>query len=73
MGKNLKIGSNGNGTISFFFVHGWIFFVAWIVFGVFQIATARYMKHKWETNMVLHAASGTLITFATAFWGFWSI
>jgi hypothetical protein len=31
------------------------------------------MKHKWETNMVLHAASGTLITFATMFWGFWAI
>jgi len=31
------------------------------------------MRDKWETNMVLHTASGTLITFVSLFWGFWKI
>jgi hypothetical protein len=41
--------------------------------GLFQIASARYMKHMWEVNMVLHAGSGCLILGATMFWGFWAI
>jgi hypothetical protein len=69
MGTNIK-GSTG---VAFYFVHGYVFFFAWIIFSLFQIFSARYFKHKWETNMVFHAASGSLITFATMFWGFWAI
>ena len=69
MGTTIK-GAKG---VSFFFVHGFVFFFAWIFFAFIQIASARYYKHKWETNMVVHAASGTLITFATMFWGFWAL
>jgi hypothetical protein len=63
----------GSKGVSFFFVHGFVFFFAWIFFAFIQIASARYFKHKWETNMVVHAASGSLITFATMFWGFWAL
>jgi hypothetical protein len=31
------------------------------------------MRDKWETNMILHTAFGSLISFATMFWGFWAI
>ena len=54
-------------------MHGFVFFFAWIVFALVQIFSGRYYKHKWETNMVVHTASGSLITLATMFWGFWSI
>ena len=66
-------GMTVKGSVSFFFVHGFVFFFAWIFFAFIQIASARYFKHKWETNMVVHAASGSLITFATLFWGFWAV
>lgn len=31
------------------------------------------MRHKWETNMIIHTAFGMLITMITMFWGFWAI
>lgn len=31
------------------------------------------MRDKWETNMILHTAFGSLISFSTMFWGFWAI
>jgi hypothetical protein len=34
MGNNLKI-NNGKGTLPIFFVHGFVYFFAWIVFGLF--------------------------------------
>ena len=68
MGTNVQ--SHG---LPFFFAHGFVFFFVWIIFALVQIFSARYYKHKWETNMVVHAASGSLITFATMFWGFWAI
>jgi hypothetical protein len=64
---------NKDKSVSFFYAHGWAFFFAWNVFVLVQIATARYMRHKWETNMILHTASGMLITMITMFWGFWAI
>jgi len=67
------MGTNVKGSVSFYFAHGYVFFFAWIIFALVQIFSARYYKHKWETNMVVHAASGSLITFATMFWGFWAI
>jgi hypothetical protein len=69
MGTTIK----GNKGVAFYFVHGFVFFFVWIFFAFIQIASARYFKHKWETNMVVHAASGSLITFATMFWGFWAL
>ena len=56
-----------------FFAHGYIYFFCWNIFALVQIATARYMRDKWQTNMLLHTAFGTLISFATMFWGFWAI
>ncbi len=53
--------------------HGFVFFFLWTILGLFQIASARYMKHRWETNMVLHGACGSLIFGATMFWGFWAM
>ena len=60
-------------TLSLFYAHGWAFCFAWCIFSILQIASARYMRHKWETNMVLHTATGMLITVTTCFWGFWAI
>jgi hypothetical protein len=60
-------------SLSMFFAHGYVYFFAWNVFVMVQIATARYMRDKWETNMVLHTAFGMLISFSTMFWGFWAI
>jgi len=59
--------------LSMYFAHGWVYFICWNIFGLVQIASARYMRDKWQTNMVIHTAFGTLITFATMFWGFWAI
>jgi len=72
MGTNIHNTATEHG-VPFFFVHGFVFFFAWIVFALVQIFSARYFKYKWETNMVVHTASGSLITFATMFWGFWAI
>lgn len=59
--------------LSIFFAHGYIYFFCWNIFALVQIATARYMRDKWQTNMLLHTAFGTLISFATMYWGFWAI
>ena len=67
------MGTKEKTSMSFFFAHGFVFFFAWIFFALIQIFSARYYKHKWETNMVVHTASGCLITFATMFWGFWAV
>jgi hypothetical protein len=56
-----------------YFAHGYIYLFAWNFLALISIATARYMRDKWTTNMVLHTAFGMLITFATMFWGFWAI
>jgi ABC-type phosphate transport system permease subunit len=63
----------GNGGLAMFFVHGYIYFFAWNIFVLVSIATARYMRDKWETNMVLHTAVGMFISVSTIFWGFWAI
>jgi len=60
-------------SLSMFFAHGWVYFICWNLFGLVQIASARYMRDKWQTNMVIHTAFGTLISFATMYWGFWAI
>jgi len=60
-------------SLSMFFAHGYVFFFMWNIFALFSIASARYMRDKWTTNMVLHTAFGSLITFGTMFWGFWAI
>ena len=60
-------------SLAMYFAHGYIFFFCWNIFSLFQIATARYMRNKWETNMILHTAFGSLISFSTMFWGFWAI
>jgi|LauGreDrversion4_2_1035121.scaffolds.fasta_scaffold166553_2 hypothetical protein len=65
--------ANVKPTMAMFFAHGYIYFFCWNIFVLVQIATARYMRDKWETNMVLHTAFGSLISFATMFWGFWAI
>ena len=50
-------------------IHSYVFFVAWNVFTIVSIATARYNKHNYETNMLLHAAVGSLILVVSVIWG----
>ena len=64
---------NRQKTLLLSLTHGIVFFFLWILLGLFQIASARYMKHRWETNMVLHGACGSLIFGSTMFWGFWAL
>lgn len=45
------------------FVKAWVLIPAWCAFSLIMIATARYMRHQWTTNMVLHTAMGSFITF----------
>jgi amino acid permease len=65
--------ANVKPALAMFFAHGYVYFFCWNIFVLVQIATARYMRNKWETNMVLHTAFGMLIAFSTIFWGFWAI
>lgn len=67
------IQANLKTSLSMYFAHGYIYFFCWNLFVMVQIASARYMRDKWETNMVLHTAFGMLISFSTMFWGFWAI
>ena len=55
--------------ISFFLIHGFVMWAAWTFFGLFQITLARYMKHRWQLNKMLHAISGTIVLSATLVYG----
>ncbi len=46
-------------------LHGWMLWVAWSLFGMIQIVSARYLKKYWRVNMWVHRISGTLILLIT--------
>ena len=55
--------------VSFFLIHGYMLWVVWTFFGLFQIATQRYMKHHWQLNLTLHRLSGAVVLFTTLLYG----
>jgi amino acid permease len=46
-------------------LHGWLFWVAWALFGLLQPVSARYLKKYWRVNMWVHRIVGTLILLLT--------
>ena len=45
--------------------HGWLFWIAWGIFGFMQIVSVRYLKKYWKLNMWIHRISGTFILLIT--------
>ena len=58
---------------SFFLLHGYALWSAWSLVGLFQIATNRYFKHKWESHLWMHRLSGVFILVTTLFYGLFGI
>ena len=44
---------------------GWWQFAGWTVLALVQIATIRYMRRFWQSNMLIHAISGSVIFLET--------
>ena len=55
--------------LSFFLIHGVALWSVWTFFSLFQLVTARYFKHQWKVNRVLHMLSGSVVLCATLFYG----
>ena len=56
-------------ALSFFLVHGAVLWAIWTTFGLLQVSTNRYLKHKWEMHMWMHRVSGMVVTATTLFYG----
>ena len=56
-------------AVSFYLIHGYFLWAAWTFFGLLQLSTNRYLKHRWEMNMWLHRISGSALLFATLLFG----
>ena len=61
--------SDGNRNLDFFFIHGWLMWAAWTVFGLIQVASNRYLKPFWRVSMWVYRISGALILLITAILG----
>ena len=59
--------------ISFFLIHGFALWSAWTIFGLFQVTTARYLKHHWQMNRWLHAISGSIVLSSTLGYGIYGL
>lgn len=59
--------------VHFFTIHGWQMWAAWSVISILQIASARYLKHKWHFNMWLHRLGAFFILAATLLYGVYAI
>ena len=57
------------GKVSFYLIHGAMLWAVWTFFGLFQVATNRYLKHRWQANMWLHRLSGAVVLFTTLLYG----
>ena len=56
-------------ALSFYLVHGYALWSVWTFFGLLQIASNRYFKHHWQTNLWVHKISGAVITMSTLIYG----
>ena len=52
----------------FILIHGYCLWAVWTFFGLFQISTNRYMKHRWENHLWMHRVSGAVALAATLFY-----
>ena len=55
-------------AIGFILIHGYCLWFAWTFFGLFQISTNRYMKHRWESHLWMHRISGAIVLATTLFY-----
>lgn len=58
---------------SFFLIHGWILWAAWILFSLVQICSHRYFKHYWISAFWIHFISGMFITAVTLLYGIYGL
>ena len=67
---NFLLRVNSDGTLGakqvatgpgFHYVHGWLMWVAWGIFGFVQVVSNRYCKILWKYNMWVHGICGTAI------------
>lgn len=56
-------------SVSFYLIHGAMLWAVWTFFGLFQVATNRYLKHRWQSNLWLHRISGAIVLFTTLLYG----
>src|ERR1700733_3557570 len=49
----------------FFFLHGWMLWIAWGILGFWQIGTMRYLKPFYRPSVWFHIISGTFILLIT--------
>ena len=56
-------------AVSFYLIHGYFLWAAWTFFGLLQVSTNRYLKHRWEMNMWVHRISGSALLAATLLFG----
>ena len=56
-------------ALSWYLIHGYAMWATWTFFGLFQIATNRYLKHYWQSHMWMHRISGSIILAATLLYG----
>ena len=56
-------------ALSFYLIHGIVLWAVWTFFGLLQVSTNRYLKHKWQVHMLLHRVSGTIVLTTTLIYG----
>ena len=56
-------------AVSFYLIHGYFLWAAWTFFGLLQVGTNRYLKHRWEMSMWLHRISGSVLLAVTLLYG----
>ena len=52
----------------FILIHGYVLWFFWTFFGIFQIASNRYMKHHWRNHLLWHRISGAAVLVATLYY-----
>lgn len=46
---------------TFLLVHGWMMWICWGLCGFIMVWSNRYLKHRWQLNMIIHSVCGTLV------------
>ena len=56
--------------VSFYLIHGYVLWIIWTFFGLFQISSNRYLKHYWRSHLWWHRISGFIVlTFTLGYGG----
>ena len=61
-------------SFNFFLTHGVCLTLAWTLFALIQISSARYMKGtNWKSHMWIHIISGLFVTAVTITFALWAL